>query len=191
MKKLLCCTLLLCSATFLSAQRSLEKGPKTKIVEPAQVRFNLLTPGVDIEIGIAKNQTVFGGLGLGFAYYEEGYAFGLALNAEYRYYYNLKKRIRQNKVIAGNSGNYIGAARAIFFDPLIFATNIPGNDFNIGYYGAIYGIQRTFKTGLNIDISSGVGYYLGDGALSGIGPILNIKIGWVATKRKSKAIYHK
>ena len=190
-KRHCCIVLVLLLSLPVLAQRSLEKGPKPKIVEPVQVRFNLFSPGIDFEIGLFKNQTIFGGLGLGFAYYEEGYAFGLALNTEYRFYYNLKKRIRQNKVIAGNSGNYIGAARAIFFDPLVFATDIPGEDFNIGYYGALYGIQRTFKKGLNIDVSTGVGYYRGDGALSGFGPILNLKIGWVATKRKSKGIYHK
>jgi len=191
MKKQLCCWLLPLLAVPIFAQRSLEKGPKPKIVEPIQVRFNLLSPGIDFELGLFKDQTITGGLGLGFAYYQEGYAFGLALNTEYRYYYNFKKRIRNNKIIAGNSGNYIGAARAIFFDPLIFATDIPGNDFNIGYYGAIYGIQRTFKKGLNIDMSTGVGYYRGDGAQSGFGPILNLKIGWVVTKRKSKGVYHK
>ena len=190
-KRHCCIVLVLLLSLPVLAQRSLEKGPKPKIVEPVQVRFNLFSPGIDFEIGLFKNQTIFGGLGLGFAYYEEGYAFGLALNTEYRFYYNLKKRIRQNKVIAGNSGNYIGAARAIFFDPLVFATDIPGEDFNIGYYGALYGIQRTFKKGLNIDVSTGVGYYRGDGALSGLGPILNLMIGWVATKRKSKGIYHK
>ena len=171
---------------LLCSQRSLEKGPKPKIVEPVQIRINFLSPGIDFELGLFKNQTITGGLGLGLAYYEEGYAFGLALNTEYRYYYNFKKRIRKDKTISGNSGNYIGGARAIFFDQLILATDIPRDNFNIGYYGAIYGLQRTFEKGLNIDVSTGVGYYLGDGALSGFGPIFNLKIGWVATKRKKE-----
>ncbi|MBT8187985.1 MAG: hypothetical protein HKP38_08370 [Croceitalea sp.] len=168
-----------------------ENGPKPKIVENAQLKFNLLSPGIDFELGIFKNQTLVGGLGLGLAYYEEGYAFGLALNSEYRYYHNLDRRINNDKVIAGNSGNYLGAARSIYFNPLIFATDIPSNNFNIGYYGLIYGIQRTYESGFNFDVSSGVGYYLGDGIPSGYGPFLNIKIGWVATKRKKKAIYFK
>jgi len=74
MKKQLCCWLLPLLAVPIFAQRSLEKGPKPKIVEPIQVRFNLLSPGIDFELGLFKDQTITGGLGLGFAYYQEGYA---------------------------------------------------------------------------------------------------------------------
>lgn len=186
MKKLLA-TLVFIGFTFnASAQFSEEKGPKPKIVENAQVKFNLFSPGIDFEIGLFKNQTIYGGVGLGFAYYQEGYAFGLALNSEYRFYYNLGRRQKNNKIVAGNSGNYFAAARSIYFDPLIFVTNIPSDNFNIGYYGVLHGVQRTFKNGFNFDVSAGVGYYLGYGVPSGYGPILNLKIGWVATKRKSK-----
>ncbi len=191
MKKLLFLLLLFFSHYQLQSQLLSEKGSKPKIVENVQVKFNLFSPGIDFEIGIFRNQTAVGGVGLGLAYYEEGYAFGLALNTEYRFYHNLDRRIKKDKVIAGNSGNYIGAARSIYFNQLIFATNIPSDDFNVGYYGLIYGIQRTFESGLNFDVSSGVGYYLGDGIPSGYGPILNLKIGWVATKRKNKAVYFK
>ena len=183
--------LLYCSLSSIHAQFLQEKGAKPKIVENLQFRFNLISPGFDFEIGIFKNQTLVGGAGLGVAYYEQGYAFGLALNSEYRFYHNLNRRIRNDKVIAGNSGDYFAAARSIYFNPLIFATNIPSDDFNIGYFGGLYGIQRTYENGFNFDVSSGVGYYLGDGIPSGIGPILNIKIGWVRTKRKKKAIYFK
>jgi len=155
------------------------------------LRFNLFSPGIDFEIGLFKNQTLVGGLGLGFAYYGEGYAFGLALNSEYRIYHNLNRRIRNDKLIAGNSGDYFAAARSIYFDPLIFATNIPSDNFNIGYYGLLYGVQRTYNNGFNFDVSTGVGYYLGDGVNSGYGPILNLKFSWVPTKRKKKVIYFK
>ncbi len=191
LKKISTLLLLLSIISPLCSQLISEKGSKPKIVENLQLRFNLLSPGIDFEIGIFKNQTAVGGLGLGLAYYEEGYAFGLALNTEYRYYHNLKRRIRNNKYIAGNSGNYFAAARSIYFDPLIFASDIPFDDFNIGYYGVLYGVQRTLKKGINFDISTGVGYYRGDGVPSGFGPIVNLKIGWVATKRKAKAIYFK
>lgn len=174
------------NAQFLSEGRG-----KPRIVENLQVKFNLLSPGIDFEIGLFQNQTLVGGVGLGVGYYEEGYVFGLALNSEYRYYYNLKRRIRNDKTIGGNSGNYFGATRKIFFDPLIIATDIPSNDFNVGYYGLIHGVQRTTENGFHFDISGGVGYYLGDGVKSGYGPILSVKLGWVATKRKKKAIYFK
>lgn len=191
MKKLLILLVFLSLGMKLNGQLISEKGSKLKIVENTQLKFNLLSPGFDFEIGLFKNQTIVGGVGLGLAYYDEGYAFGLALNSEYRFYHNLDKRVDKDKVIAGNSGNYVAAARSIYFNPLIFTTDIPSDDFNIGYYGLIYGVQRTFEKGFNIDVSSGIGYYLGDGIPSGYGPILNIKMGWVATKRKKKAIFFK
>ncbi|WP_136468962.1 hypothetical protein [Flagellimonas onchidii] len=165
------------------------KGARTKIVEKTQFRLNLLSPGFDFEIGIFKNQTIVGGAGVGLAYYEEGHAFGIAATAQYRLYHNLNKRIKNDKVIAGNSGNYIAASCSIYFDQLIISTDIPSANFNIGYFGLVYGVQRTYENGFNFDVSVGPGYYLGDGVPSGYGPILNLKFGWVATKRKSQRIY--
>lgn len=192
MKKFLCLNAMLLFLNVSYSQLYQEKGPKPKILENNMLRFNLLSPGIDFELGIFKNQTIMGGVGLGATYYEEGYTFGLGLNAQYRYYYNLNQRIKNDKVISGNSGNYFGAARSIFFSQLRISTDIDGpKDFNIGYYGLIYGIQRTYEKGLSFDVSGGVGYYLGDGIPSGYGPILNLKLGWVATKRKSKGIYFK
>ena len=174
------------------AQQIQEKGKKPKQVESAQLRFNLLSPGIDFELGLFKNQTVAGGVGLGLATYKEGYLFGVALNTRYRYYYNLNRRVRLNKEIAGNSGNYIAAAQAIFFSQLRVATNIEGpDDFNLGFFGMVYGLQRTTKKGFNIDVELGAGYYRGDGVPSNLGPLFGLKLGWVPTKRKSKSIYWK
>ncbi len=192
MKKFLCIIAMLLFLSVSYSQIYQEKGPKPKIVENTLLRFNLLSPGIDFELGIFKNQTIMGGVGIGVTYYQEGYTFGLGLNAQYRYYYNLNQRIKNDKVISGNSGNYFGASRSIFFSQLRISTDINRpSDFNIGYYGLIYGIQRTYEKGLSFDVSGGVGYYLGDGVPSGYGPILNLKLGWVATKRKSKGVYFK
>lgn len=188
--------LLIVPLIFLTAngysQQVQEKGKKPKQVENAQLRFNLLSPGIDFELGLFKNQSVSGGVGLGLATYEEGYLFGLALNTRYRYYYNFNRRVRMDKSIAGNSGNYIAAAQAIFFSQVRVATNIEGpDDFNIGFYGMVYGLQRTTEKGFNIEAELGAGYYRGDGVPSGVGPLFGIKLGWIPTKRKSKALYWK
>jgi hypothetical protein len=170
----------------------LEKGKKPKQVEKTQVTFNLLSPGIDVEFGIFKNQTISGGLGLGLATYKEGYLYGLAVNSRYRYYYNFDRRVALNKEIAGNSGNYIAAAQAIFFSQLRLGTNIEGpKDFIIGFYGLVHGLQRTTKKGFNFNAELGAGYYQGDGVPSGVGPLVHFKFGWVPTKRKSKSIYWK
>lgn len=156
-------------------------------LERHQFKLNLLSPGFDYELGIIKNVTASGGLVLGFATYEEGYALGLTLHTRLRYYHNFNRRISKNRNVSGNSGNYMAAARSIFFAPLRLATNIEGSDdFNLGFYGLTYGVQRTYESGFNFNAELGAGYYLGDGVPDGYGPLFNFTFGWVATKRKSR-----
>lgn len=164
-----------------------EKGSGIVHLERHQLKFDLFSPGISYELGLFKNVSASGGLGLGYATYEEGYAIGLTLHTRVRYYHNFNRRIVMDKNVAGNSGNYIAAARSIFFSPLRLATNIEGpDDFNLGVYGVTYGIQRTYESGFNFNAELGVGYYRGDGVPSGYGPLLNFTFGWVATKQKSR-----
>jgi len=121
------------------------------------------------------------------ATYKEGYAFGLTLNSRYRYYHNFQRRIDKDKNVSGNTGDYIAAAQAIFFSQMRLSTNIDGpDDYNLGFYGLVYGVQRTFKSGFNFNAELGAGLYKGDGVPDGYGPMVNLTFGWVATKRKSK-----
>jgi len=191
-KKLLLTTiscLLFC--LYTQGQKVIEKNSENPFalinLERHQFKFNFLSPGFSYEIGIFKNVTASTSLGFGTATYEEGYALGLVLNTRARYYYNLNRRVNKGKNVSGNSGNYISAARSIFFSQLRLATNIEGpSDFNIGFYGFVHGIQRTYPKGLNFTAELGAGYYRGDGVFSGYGPLININIGWVATKRRSR-----
>ncbi|MBO0343516.1 MAG: hypothetical protein VX798_10505 [Bacteroidota bacterium] len=169
-----------------------ERGGAFDLVhlERHQFKLNLLSPGFTYELGLFKNQSVSIDLGLATATYEEGYVFGLATNNRYRYYHNFNRRDRLGKNTSGNSGNYIAAAQAIFFSQLRISTNVEGpNDFNLGFYGMVYGIQRTYEKGFNFNLELGAGYYRGDGVPNGYGPLLNITFGWVATKRKKKDPY--
>ncbi|WP_289644398.1 hypothetical protein [Maribacter aestuarii] len=164
-----------------------EKGWGIVNLERHQFKFDLLSPGISYELGLFKNVSASGGLGLGYATYEEGYALGLTLHTRVRYYHNFNRRIAMNKNVSGNSGNYIAAARSIFFSQARLATNIEGpDDFNLGVYGVTYGIQRTYENGFNFNAELGAGYYRGDGVPSGYGPLFNFTFGWVATKRKSR-----
>lgn len=163
-----------------------EQGSGLVNLEKHHVNFNLLSPGITYEIGLFRNQTASTSLGFGLATYEEGYAFGLAWNNRYRYYHNLQRRRDLRKNVDGNSGNYIAAAQAIFFSQLRVATNIEGpSDFNVGFYGMVYGIQRSYPKGLNFTAELGAGYYRGDGVLSGYGPLFSFNIGWTPSKRKN------
>ncbi|KKM27977.1 hypothetical protein LCGC14_1569280 [marine sediment metagenome] len=156
-------------------------------LERHQFKFDLFSPGFSYELGLFKNQSVSTNLGLGMATYQEGWNYGLALNTRYRYYHNFERRIGMDKNVSGNSGNYIAAAQAIYFSQLRIDTNIKGpSDFNLGFYGIVYGIQRTYPKGFNFNAEFGAGYYRGDGVPSGYGPLFGFTFGWVATKRKSR-----
>ncbi|WP_108244936.1 hypothetical protein [Muricauda brasiliensis] len=184
--------ILLCLvSTFVEAQWQ-ERGGTFDLahLERHQFKLNLLSPGFTYELGIFKNQSVSTNLGLATATYEEGYVFGLAMNNRYRYYHNFDRRERLEKNTSGNSGNYIAAAQAIFFSQLRVATDVEGpSDFNLGFYGMVYGIQRTYEKGFNFNVELGAGYYRGDGVPNGYGPLINLTFGWVATKRKKKDPY--
>ncbi len=163
-----------------------ESGSGLIHLEKHQFKFDLLSPGISYEIGLFRNQTVSSSLGLAAATYQEGYAFGLAMNNRYRYYHNFVRRENLGKNVSGNSGNYVAAAQAIFFSQLRLSTDIEPDDYNLGFYGLVYGIQRTYDKGFNFNVEIGGGYYRGDGAPSGYGPLIGINFGWVATKRKSR-----
>jgi hypothetical protein len=181
-----------CLIPFLSHAQWQERGGTFDLVhlERHQFQLNLLSPGFTYELGLFRNQSVSSNLGFGLATYEEGYVFGLAMNNRYRYYHNFNRRARLDKSTSGNSGNYIAAAQAIFFSQLQISTNVDAvGDFNLGFFGMVYGIQRTYEKGFNFNVELGAGYYRGDGVPSGYGPLINVTLGWVATKRKKKNLF--
>ena len=181
--------LTLCLIPLLSNAQWQERGGTFDLVhlERHQFQLNLLSPGFTYELGLYRNQSVSTNLGFGLATYEEGYVFGLAMNNRYRYYHNFNRRARLDKNTSGNSGNYIAAAQAIFFSQLQISTNVDAvGDFNLGFFGMVYGIQRTYEKGFNFNVELGAGYYRGDGVPSGYGPLINVTFGWVAIKRKKK-----
>lgn len=185
-KAILVLALLTVLTASAQVSRITEKGSGLINLEKHQFKFDLLSPGLSYEIGLFRNQTVSSSLGLATATYQEGYAFGVAMNNRYRYYHNFVRRNNMGKNVSGNSGNYIAAAQAIFFSQLRLATDIEPDDYNLGFYGMVYGIQRTYDSGFNFNVEIGGGYYRGDGAPSGYGPLIGINFGWVATKRKSR-----
>lgn len=164
-----------------------EKGSGIMNLEQHQFKLDFFSPGISYEFGLFRNQSVSLDLGLGAATYGEGYTFGLAMNNRYRYYHNFQRRIDKDRNVSGNSGNYIAAAQSIFFSQFHIATNIEGpDDFNLGFYGMVYGIQRTYPKGFNFNVELGGGLYKGDGVPDGFGPLFNLKFGWVATKQKNR-----
>ncbi|MBM1106211.1 hypothetical protein JQC67_08695 [Aurantibacter crassamenti] len=187
-KNLLLCLLISIPILTSGQVRKLnEQGSGLINLERHQFKLNLVGPGISYELGLFKNVTASTSFGPSLAYYTEGYSFGFAWHTRLRYYHNLTRRIDMRKNVSGNSGNYISAARSVFWAPLQISNNLQGaDDFAMAFYGGVYGIQRTYEKGFNFNIELGAGYYRGDGVLDGYGTLLNFSFGWVPTKRKSR-----
>lgn len=164
-----------------------EKGSGLINLERHQFKLNLFGPGLSYELGLFKDVSASTSFGPAIATYQEGYTFGFAWHTRLRYYHNFKRRIDMRKNVSGNSGNYVSAARSIFWGPLQISNNLDGpKDFGLAFYGGVYGIQRTYPKGFNFNVELGAGYYRGDGVFDGYGPLFNFTFGWVLTKRKSR-----
>lgn len=185
-------TLLLCFGLVISyplySQRLQERGIGIINLERHQFTINLLGPGFRYEFGLLRNVSVSTSFSPGIATYQEGYTFGFAWHTRIRYYHNFENRLDINKNIVGNSADYLAPALSVFWGPLQIAQDLRDDkDFAIAFYGGVYGIQRTYRSGFNFNAEFGFGYYRGDGVPNGYGPLVNFTFGWVATRRKSRA----
>jgi len=165
-----------------------EKGNGLINLERHQFTINLLGPGIRYELGLFKNVSASTSFTPAFARYQAGYTLGYAWHTRIRYYHNFQERLDINKNVVGNSANYIGPARSVFWEPVQFTDNITdgSSDYDFAFYGAVYGIQRTNRKGFNINAEVGYGYFDGNGVDNGHGFMVNFTFGWVATKRKSR-----
>lgn len=158
-------------------------------VEDGLFKVNALLPGISYELGIANKATItFEGF---IAFTLEGGTnrsteFGIypGLQAEYRYFVNMDRRISKNKNISGNSGNYVG-----FLNQFQTGNPVIGDlEFNSDYFynvGVVYGIQRTTPRGLYWGISFGPGVLV-DQFGTDLGLIIDGRLGWVIGGRKKK-----
>lgn len=147
------------------------------------IRLNVLTPGITYEKGISKIQTLCLDANLSLVPTtsdETGLAKTVFFRLQYRNYYNLNKRLEMSKNINNNSGNYYAINSSYYFK------SISDNDFiniNDGLsVGVVWGLQRTYKNGININLNTGMGYVFSSRkskTLSPITPIINFTVGWV------------
>jgi len=165
-----------------------------KNVEESQFKINFINPGVEYEVGIGTNQTINLGLGLQFGASGGGgefnYAFLPAINGQYRYFYNLDRRLDKGKRIDGNTGNYLAASATLFTSDVIIG-NVESGSGTAGFMGPLYGIQRTYPKGFNYTMEFGLGLYFAsdenfEAVETGFGPTVSFSIGWVIGKNRNK-----
>ena len=182
MKSLTTAFVLFFSIATLSAQ-------STKQVEDGLLKANALLPGISYEFGVGNTSTInLEGI-IGFAIVggsNRSTEFGIfpGVQAEYRNYLNLDRRISKSKNISGNSGNYVS-----LLNQFQLGTPLIGNlEYDTDYFynlAVVYGIQRTSPKGFYWGVSFGPGIFVDDfGTDAGL--LVDVRLGWVIGGRKKK-----
>lgn len=154
-----------------------QEGNKTV----SKFRLNILSPGISYENTITDKSTLNFDANLSIGYIKNNQTNNIITSTyfrgQYRYYYNILKRENTNKNISNNSSNFIALNSSYYFKSL--------NDKNaISIYdgltlGGVWGIQRSYKSGLNINFITGLGYNFTTEKKQQMVPIINFTIGWI------------
>ncbi len=129
-----------------------------------QFNLNILTPGVTFEKKVTDNTSATLGVGLTPLHSQANQTDYLSVNpffrASFRNYYPRKK---VKKELNPNSGNYIGLVAGYYFDSIAKKADAPAfAQSNSFYMGALWGIQRNYKSGIHIGLSLGGGFGTGE-----------------------------
>lgn len=180
MKKHIAISLLLFTFVHLNAQN------KNSYLENNLFKINILSPGITYEMRLGKNTTLCNdlNLSLGFSYNSNSGSNLLStpyIREQYRYYYNIEKRNSKDKNIKNNSANFIALNGSYYLKPI-------GNSEYVSVYDGftvapIWGLQRTYESGINIGLIAGPGYNFGTNErTAGFVPVINFTLGWVIGK---------
>ena len=173
--------LLLFSTAFCHAQFG-------KNCEVQQFKINIASPGLEYEKGIGTNFTLDIRAALQPAIdpiASEPLAeieFYPALTLQSRYYHNMERRFRQGRQAYGNSANYIAPTVALLIPEARVIDGVEASD-PYASAGLVYGLQRSFNSGLSFSIDVGGAYYFGS-FKGGIYPVANLSIGWIVSEKR-------
>ena len=170
------------------AQLANDAEPK---VERHQFAYNFLT-NISYETRVSDKTTFrFSGPVLGGVLYRNtsitindyhqeesqwGYSIRPALDVQFRYYYNLSKRLQQGKKIAHNSGNYIAGVVGGAGPAIAKSDNVYVSDFTLTL-GALWGIQRNYgkRFMMNVGVGPGISFY---DSKTEFTPIIGLSVGF-------------
>ncbi|WP_396635382.1 hypothetical protein [Maribacter sp. R77961] len=154
-----------------------------KNVEDHQVQLGFPIPAILYEKGIGNNTTLSVETLAGLEIRNAEYGVYPIVRGQYRYYYNMKRRLEKKKNISGNSGNYLGGL-LLYQDGNSLLGNL--NKASIFAVGPVYGMQRTYRGGFFYRLETGLAYFEDDAFIkgSGIALILAARIGWVLGRKR-------
>jgi len=131
-----------------------------------QFNLNILAPSVTFEKRVKDNNSVTFGAGLTPLYSQDNnnqnnyVSINPFVRTSYRNYYQRKK---VKKELNPNSGNYIGLAAGYYFGSIANNSDlIVFQQSNSFYMGALWGIQRNYKSGIHLGFSIGGGFGTGN-----------------------------
>ena len=126
-------------------------------------RMNFLNPGVELELPTGTYSTFSAGLGIGYGggypdltFDENGFIYIISpfLDIQEKWFFNLNKRNRKNKMTENNSGNFI-SLRFITRGNSIADNVNRTSDFDFAI-GPTWGIQRKYGKNFHLLLTSGL-----------------------------------
>ncbi|SEN91077.1 hypothetical protein SAMN05216436_1254 [bacterium A37T11] len=130
-------------------------------LQKAQFIINIISPSFSYEARLGRKTSLALKAGVGFGVTYDSYDGGQIdgdfwpyLMADYRYYYNLDKRVIKGRSTSHNSGNFVALSAW-------YSNQIP-NPLSIGKEyawsaGPVWGIQRTYWNRVNLKLAFGMG----------------------------------
>ncbi len=154
-----------------------------------QFSLNFLIPSAEYEAAVSKNSTIDAVLGIGFGYHdssyldESEYGFYPQFEAQYRYFYNLNKRMQKGKKTSENSGNYIAAVGVVASGNPIIGDMQLNNDYS-GFLGPAWGLQRIYNSNFKLNLTLGLGLGFDDQDDAYLASHISIQLGFKLGKEK-------
>lgn len=180
MKKVFITFLFCCIAVIGFSQKF-----RSRQVRPHMLKLDLLTPGLEYEKALGKSSTlnIRGGLGFAFSYFypteednTKSYVLRPIIDVQFRQYIDVISRRALGKSTKGNSAGFIALKVHVAGAPL---TKNFDYEAPISYTaGPMFGMQRTYRSNINLQMGLGVGYFRDELGQKGITPLGNIILGF-------------
>lgn len=163
-----------------------------KNVENHHFKATFLFPGAIYELGLTNNSTLRLDVSTDFSFMastiggiriSNQFGFFLGGGPQYRYYLNYERRNRKGKNTRNNSANFIALnARYLFGNALLGDLDFISDVITVG---PVYGFQRTYASGFNLELWFGLGYENQvDIDFESVQPQLSFNLGWVIDNKK-------
>ena len=142
-------------------------------------RINFLNPGMELELPTGDYSTFSTGIGVGYGgsypdltWGGSGFVYIIApfLDLQQKWFYNINKRIRKERTVDNNSGNFF-SLRLVSRGNSIADNVYRTSDFDFAF-GPTWGIQRKYGESFHLLFDVGPQYYMDTEGNGNIFPIM-------------------